>query len=421
MKFVLAGDGSRGDVEPCIAVGRELLRRGHEVRLAVPPNMVGFVESAGLAAVAYGLDTRGLMEGRRNSAGSSRHLWRIKNRIRLWRESQEFRNQCWNGISTALTSLADQADLLITGRVFENAAANVAEYYDIPLATLHYLPARPNGQLLPFLPATVARFVMTLQSRLAGRATKKLDIAQRRQLGLPKATRPTQRRITGRGALELQAYDKVCFPGLAAEWARWEDRRPFVGPLTIELATDADDEATSWIAGGKPPIVFGFGSMPVESPVDTLAMISAACRQLHERALVCAGWSDFSRTHGFEHVKVVGAVNHAKIFPRCRAAVHHGGAGTTAAALRAGVPSLILWWAGDQPLWAATVRRLKVGTARRFSATNQETLATDLRLVLDERYLARARETAVRMTPAAESVTTTADLVEHLARRHHVG
>jgi vancomycin aglycone glucosyltransferase len=57
MKFVLAGDGSRGDVEPCAAVDRELLRRGHEVRVAAPPNLLGFVESAGLAAVAYGPDS----------------------------------------------------------------------------------------------------------------------------------------------------------------------------------------------------------------------------------------------------------------------------------------------------------------------------------------------------------------------------
>ena len=58
MKVVLAGYGSRGDVEPCAAVGRELLRRGHDVCMAVPPNMLGFVESAGLAAVAYGPDTQ---------------------------------------------------------------------------------------------------------------------------------------------------------------------------------------------------------------------------------------------------------------------------------------------------------------------------------------------------------------------------
>ncbi|MGO9034740.1 glycosyltransferase [Mycobacterium sp.] len=421
MKFVLASDGSRGDVEPCVAVGRELLRRGHEVRVAVPPNLVGFVESAGLKAVAYGLDTQILMEARRNLACSTHSPWRLRGRIRLWRESWEFRNQCWRGISTTLTSLADKADLVFTGRVFEDAAANVAEYYDIPLATLHYFPVRPNGQLRPFLPAPLTRSAMTMKGWLAWRLAKKLEDAQRRELGLPKATGPSPRRITERGSLEIQAYDEVCFPGLAAEWAKWNGQRPFVGTLTMELTTDADDEVASWIATGTPPIYFGFGSMPVESPADTLTMISAACAQIGERALVCAGWSDFSRVPHFEHVKVVGAVNHAAIFPACRTVVHHGGAGTTAAGLRAGVPTLILWWAGDQPYWAAAVKRLKVGTARRFSTSTRESLVADLRRILAPQYVARAREIATRMTKPAESVAATADLVEDFARLRRVG
>ena len=421
MRFVLASDGSRGDVEPCVAVGRELLRRGHEVRVAVPPNLVGFVESAGLAAVAYGLDTQILMEARRNLACSFRNPWRIRDLIRLWRESWEFRSQCWREISTTLTSLADKADLVFTGRVFEDAAANVAEYYDIPLATLHYLPVRPNGQLLPFLPAPLTRSAMTMRGWLAWRTAKKLEDAQRRELGLPKATGPSPRRITERGSLEIQAYEEVCFHGLAAEWVKWNGQRPFVGPLTMELATDADDEVASWIAAGTPPIFFGFGSMPVESPVDTIDMIAGACAELGERGLVGAGWSDFSRVSQFEHVKVVGAVNHAAIFPTCRAVVHHGGAGTTAAGLRAGVPTLILWWAGDQPYWAAAVKRLKVGAARRFSATTRESLVGDLRRILAPQYAARAREIATRMTKPAESIAATADLVEDFARLRRVG
>ena len=180
------------------------------------------------------------------------------------------------------------------------------------------------------------------------RVTKKVEDAQRRELGLPKATGPSPQRITERGSLEIQAYDEVCFPGLADEWAKWNGRRPFVGTLTMELTTDADDEVASWIAAGTPPIFFGFGSVPVESAADTVAMISAACAQLGERALICSGGSDFSDVPHFDHVKVVGAVNYAATFPACRAVVHHGGAGTTAAGLRAGVPTLILWTMPDQ-------------------------------------------------------------------------
>ena len=140
---------------------------------------------------------------------------------------------------------------------------------------------------------------MTVYDWLDWRTTKKVEDAQRRELGLPKATGPSSRRIAERGSLEIQAYDEVCFPGLAAEWAKWNGQRPFVGALTMELPTDADEEVASWIAAGTPPIFFGFGSMPVESPADTLAMISAACEQLGERALVCAGGADFSRRPPF--------------------------------------------------------------------------------------------------------------------------
>ncbi len=82
-------------------------------------------------------------------------------------------------------------------------------------------------------------------------------------------------------------------------------------------------------------------------------MISAACAQLGERALVCAVGTDFSHVPHLEHVKVVDAMNYAAAFPACRAVVHHGGAGTTAVGLRAGVPTLILSTDLDQPLWGA--------------------------------------------------------------------
>jgi UDP:flavonoid glycosyltransferase YjiC (YdhE family) len=240
-------------------------------------------------------------------------------------------------------------------------------------------------------------------------------------LGLPKDTSSAPRRIAERGWLEIQGYDEICFPGLAAEWAQWNDqvppRRPFVGTLTLELATEADDEVASWIASGTPPIFFGFGSIPVDSPADTVVMIAEACAQLGERALIGAGWTDFSDVPRFEHVKVVGAVNYAAIFPTCRAVVHHGGAGTTAAGLRAGVPTLILWMADVQLVWGAAVKRLKVGTARRFSTADQKSLVTDLCTILAPDYVARARDLAGRMTEPAKSVASAADHVEDFTAR----
>jgi UDP:flavonoid glycosyltransferase YjiC (YdhE family) len=422
MKFVLASWGSRGDIEPCVAVGREFLRRGHDVRMAVPPDLVGFAEAAGLAAVAYGPDARAILDAHHTFWTRFFHNpWRIQDLIRLRREIEEPVIQRWGEISTTLASLADGADLLVTGVNFEQPAANVAEYYGIPLATLHYNPIRANGQYVPFLPAPLGRCAMTAFELVAWRVAKKLDDAQRRELGLPEATGPVPRRITECGSLEIQAYDEVCFPGLAAEWAKWDGQRPYVGALTMELPTDADEEVASWIAAGTPPIFFGFGSFPVESAADTLAMIGAACAQLGQRALVCSAGTDFSHVPHLEHVKVVAAVNYAATFPACRAVVHHGGVGTTAAGLRAGIPALILSTDLDQTLWGTRVKRLKVGTARRFSSTTQKSLVADLRTILASQYVTRAREIATQMTKPAASVAAAADLMENFARLRRVG
>jgi len=415
MKFVLANWGTRGEVEPFVTVGRELTRRGHDVRMAVAPEMVGFAESAGPAAVAYGPELRVILEPHRDFwTCLFSEPWRIRELARLLHEISEPFIQCRGEVSKTLTSLGNGADLLLTGMNFEDVAANVAEFCDIPLATLQIFPLRANGQLLPFLPTSLGRSVMTAIEWFSWAASRK--DAERRELGLPKATGPAPPRIAKRGALEIQAYDEVCYPGLAAEWAKWDGQRPFVGALTMELPTDTDDEVASWIAAGTPPICFGFGSVRVESAADTLAVISSVCAQLGERALICAAGTDFSDVPHSEQVKVVSVMNYAAALPSCRAFVHHGGAGTTNAGLRAGLPTLVLWTLPDQSLWAAQVKRLKVGTGRRFSATTHKSLVADLRTILAPQYLSGARELASRMTKPAESVAAAADLVENFAR-----
>jgi UDP:flavonoid glycosyltransferase YjiC (YdhE family) len=188
-----------------------------------------------------------------------------------------------------------------------------------------------------------------------------------------------------------------------------------VGALTMTMPTDADDEISSWCAAGQPPIYFGFGSMPVRSFGATVEMISAACAELGERALIYVGANDTGNTSQSDHVKIAGPMNHAAIFPACRAVVHHGGAGTTAAGMRAGVPTLILWVTADQPIWAAQVKRLRVGSARRFSGTTKDSLVAELRRILTAQYVARAREIVTHMTEPEESVTAAANLLEKAA------
>jgi UDP:flavonoid glycosyltransferase YjiC (YdhE family) len=411
MKFAVAVHGTRGDIEPCAAVGLELRSRGHDLRLAVPPNLVPFVETAGLSpAVPYGVDSHKQLD-----ADTFRNFWKIRNPMTAVREGKEYIAQGWAEMSKTLTSLADGADLVLTGTTYQEVAANVAESQGIPLAAMHYFPHRANSHLLPIpLPFPLIRSGWAAAEWVYWRVLKDAEDAQRRELGLPRAKVRSTRRIVEGGGLEIQAYDELLFPGLAEEWG---GRRPFVGAITMELRTDTDDEVAAWIAAGKPPIYFGFGSMPVESPADALGLISTVCSELGERALICAEAWDLNGTANGEHVKVVRTVNHSAVFPACRAIVHHGGAGTTAAGMRAGVPTLILWVGADQPIWATQVKRLKVGTSQRFSSTTRDSLLVALRSVLAPQYVTRAREVAAQMTKPAISVSTAADLLEDAVRK----
>ena len=171
--------------------------------------------------------------------------------------------------TSTLMSVTNGADLLVAGMNEQEAAANVAEYYGIPLAALHSFPPQilqlgsPKG-------SAASRLILPN----AGHS------AYRRQLGFDShgGTNRWRSRLT----------TSSVFPGWQPN-GRTGRRRPFVGALTLEMPTAADDEVLSWIAAGPPPIYFGFGSTPIAYPADTVAAISAACAQLGERALIWSG------------------------------------------------------------------------------------------------------------------------------------
>jgi len=377
VKFVIAAYGSRGDTEPCIAVAGELQRRGHDVRMAVtvPPGLRAYVESAALVTEPYGRDWQNLL----SDAGFAHMLQSPMSAIP---QAVEYVTRVVNEKNAVLMPLVGGADLLIAGMTEQEPAANVADFYRIPLAALHFFPPEILRQ------------------------------------GSPQCAAPTSE--PSPRPLEIQAYDEICIPGLAAAWADDADRRPFIGALTLQLPTVDDDQVLQWISGGSPPVYFGFGSMPVATPIDMVAVISAACARVDARALICLGPNYVNAGPDTSEVKVVREVNHAAVFPACRAVVHHGGAGTTAAGLRAGVANLVLWSGLDQPVWAASVGHLEVGFGRRFSESTLESLTADLREILAPQYGVRADEVARQMTSPAESLARAGDLLEQAAtRRKH--
>lgn len=411
MKFAIAVHGTRGDIEPVTAVALELMRRGHEVRMAVPPNLVDFAESAGVpGVVSYGPDSQKQLE-----AEVFREWFKLRNPVTVFHQGREYITDGWQQMGETLREIADGADLILTGTTYQEVAANVAEFYGIPLAALHYFPARASSRGLPVqVPLALAKPAFAVAEWGHWRLLKPADDEQRRRLALPDSHVRATRRIIDNGTLEIQAYDKVFFPGLEEQWG---GRRPLVGSITLQMPTDDDESVSQWMAAGTPPIYFGFGSMPVEDPAEAIRMITEVCAELGERALICSGVLALSEEPTAEHVMVVRSANHSAVFPRCRAIVHHGGAGTTAASVRSGVPTLVLWVGADQPVWAGRIKRLGVGTSRRFSSTTRDTLRQDLRTVLSTQCAARARAIAAQMTSPAQSLDTTAGLLENAAAR----
>ena len=425
--------GSRGDVQPALAVGLELQRRGHEVVTGVAPNLVPLAERLGLDPVPLGIDSAALL-----GSDLVRRDMRSAHPVRRVRALRAVASAGWDELRTGLLALLDDvggADTVVTGLLGQEVAAAVAESRGLGMAALHYCPVRANRVVSPVSGLRgpgATRAAWALGERVRWDLTRRAENDQRGELGLGRTRVHLPTRLRDAGAVEIQAYDPALVPGLADEWG---PRRPLTGFLALDDAARArlgeagsgsgagpdgalDAGLDAWLDDGDPPVYVGFGSMPVADPPALLAAVDDACADLGVRALVSAGWNDFSAgdpgaSLDEKRVRVVGAVDHAAVLPRCRAAVHHGGAGTTGAVLRAGLPAVVGWYSADQPMWGDLLRGAGVGVARRASTlTRPGVLAGALSEVLDDATAARAAALGARLVPADRAVAAAADAVE---------
>ncbi len=420
MKFVLAFNGSRGDVQPAIAIGTELTARGHDVVLAVPPNLVGFAQSSGLTTHSYGLDTAELLE----SEVVSRDL-KSANPITKLRAVSEITLRGGRQMQQELLELTAGADAIIGGSAGQERALNVALAQGIPYVPLHFCPVRRNGEVSPLTqfgidpPPWLTRTTWTMLEQILWRASRSAENTLLDDLGLEHANAPAATRIARIGHPEIQAYDAAMFPGLPAEWGT---RRPLVGFLNLAPATRAqmgdeasDSDLLTWLDAGPPPLYVGFGSMAVTDP-DTLAqVITTATSTLGLRVLMATGWSGLSVEDDKERTYTVRAVDHDTILPRCVGAVHHGGAGSVAASLRAGLPTLIYWIGADQPLWGRQITRARAGISAPLKTIDVRGLTAALSRVLNPEQTIAAQELSRRLVPPEIAVAAAAGIAERAA------
>jgi UDP:flavonoid glycosyltransferase YjiC (YdhE family) len=430
VRHVFALVGSRGDVQPALAVALELRRRGHEVVTGVAPNLVPSAERLGLDPVPLGTDSAALL-----SSDLVRRDLRSAHPVRRVRALRAVASAGWDELRTGLLALLDDvggADTVVTGLLGQEVAAAVAERRGLGMAALHYCPVRANHVVSPVSGLRgpgATRAAWALGERVRWGLTRRAENGQRGELGLAATRVHLPTRLREAGVVEVQAYDPALVPGLADEWG---PRRPVAGFLALDDDARARlGEAGSgsgpgvaagldaWLDAGDRPVYVGFGSMPVADPRALLSAIDAMCADLGVRALVSAGWNDFAgvrdgagRSVDEQRLRVVGAVDHAAVLPRCRAAVHHGGAGTTGAVLRAGLPAVVGWYSADQPLWGDLLRGAGVGVARRASTlTRPGVLAGALAEVLDDATAARAAALGARLVPPGRAVAAAADAI----------
>ncbi|MEU0029292.1 glycosyltransferase [Streptomyces sp. NPDC006335] len=401
--------GSRGDVAPFTGLGHGLARVGHEVTLVTHGRFEPLARRAGIGFHALPVDPRAELESSRGRA-LHRSTTGVGKLVRVVSMARALAVE----MADDLVAAARASDaLLLSGSVAPLGHA-VAEGLGLPSLGLNLQPLAPTREFAP--PMLGIGSWGRLGNRVAGLGLN-LAVEQvfaaalppvRARLGLP-PTRPTAalRTRERQGWPVLHGFS----PRVVARPRDWRSGLDVAG---YWWPYDGDarlpDDLLSFVEAGPPPVFVGLGSATVPDPARVSAEIVRALRGAGLRGVIQHGWAGLSATG--DDMLTVDEVPHSALFPRMAAVVHHAGAGTTAAGLRAGVPAVPVPIQFDESFWAARLVALGVAPGavplRRLSA---DTLAAALlRVTRDAEYRERARALGARIreedgvTPVLEAV-----------------
>jgi sterol 3beta-glucosyltransferase len=416
MRVAILGYGSRGDIQPALVVADALKRRGHEVRLTVNVNSADWAKRSGVEVLPMYPDVEGFLK----SPGGKQLLARGKTST-LFRELAALEERHNDDLTRICREACRGADLVCSTIVTVFRGTSIAEALEVPHVCLATLPifrtASFGSYLLPirdYRAGWLNRLSWDLYISAYWLGQRRVFNATRRALELPEWKR---RPRLEEGAF-IHMYSKHVLP-IPDDVPRshWQGGYATVSPdLRERLGEGALPHGLDeWLAAGPPPVFFGFGSMPVLDPASMLRDVIRLCEKHSIRALVGAGWTEYAQESLPETVFIAPAFDHDRVLPRCRAAVHHGGAGTTNASLRAGLPTLVCSILSDQPLWGYRVAQLGAGTTFPFQKLEPRRLSAALDVLLRPEVAERARRIGQALT-AENGTEQIADLVERFAR-----
>lgn len=365
-KIMIASLGTRGDVQPYVALACELAERGADVVLSTGEGFKDMIERAGARARPVPVNYQELLQ----KPEIREALHSVKGMMKAARQSiqlqQDVARVLWE------TGLEEKPSLILFN-LKATVMTLVGRRLGVPALPASLQPAtEPTGEFpLPLfgLPAMgsylnrksfgIGRLLMTAGLRPLFKPLKQ-DAGH--ELAMPGST------IDGympddQKALSLQAFSAALVP-TPADWRReaWQCGYWFTEP---DPDYRAPDDLARFLDTGGPPIYLGFGSMPSKDPADLTRIVLAALKQTGQRAVLATGWGGLTKealpAELSKRLFLIDNAPHSWLFPRCAAIVHHGGAGTTHEAVRWGKPSLVCPVFGDQPFWGQQIHRIGAG------------------------------------------------------------
>lgn len=384
MNIRLLAFGTRGDVQPYLALALGLKDAGDDVSMATTSDFKEFVESYDIPVVTSKVNIREFMTQSANSNSDKK-----PSRMEVFRQ---FLEDAPNAI--------EGADFIIYSPASSMAAPHIAEKFGIPsmLGLLQpYL--HPTSEFpvigLPRLPfgGGYNRWTYSVFRSLLWLPMKKVINEWRvNTLGLPPAKSNIISKLVKDKIPTLYGWS----PSVLPKPKDWGEHLHVTGYwfLKAQAGYQPSQELVDFINAGSPPVYVGFGSMSNKNAEHDAEIVLSALRQAGVRGIIASGWHGLKTSDINDDILVIDDAPHDWLFPQMSAVIHHGGAGTTAAGLKSGVPSIIVPTRGDQPFWARRIEELGVGL---FPCTRKKLNVDDLanaikQAVSDEQMQMKAKQ-----------------------------
>ncbi|XP_019453367.1 PREDICTED: sterol 3-beta-glucosyltransferase UGT80B1 isoform X1 [Lupinus angustifolius] len=398
LQIVMLVVGTRGDVQPFLAIAKRLQEYGHRVRLATHANFNTFVKSTGVDFYPLGGDPRVL-------AG---YMARNKGLIPSDPAEISVQRKQLNAIIDSLLPACTAADLE-TGVPFRAQAiianppayghAHVAEALGVPIHIFFTMPWTPTYEFShPFarVPRSAGNWLsyIIVDLLIWWGIRGIINDFRKRKLKLAHIAYFSMYR----GSISHLPTGYMWSPHVVPKPSDWGPLVDVVGYCFLNLQSKYQprEDFVQWIQKGPPPIYFGFGSMPLEDPQRTTDVILEALKITEQRGIIDRGWGNLGNFAEVpDSVFLLEECPHDWLFPQCSAVVHHGGAGTTAAGLKAGCPTTIVPFFGDQFFWGDRIYQKEFGPAPiPISQLSVENLSTAIKFMLQPEVKSRVMEIA---------------------------